>query len=331
MSYSSFQSIFNEFNNLNALIIGDVMIDAYIWGKVERISPEAPVPIIRATRRDYRLGGAANVALNIQALGASPIICSVIGDDDEGKRFINILSERNITSAGIVVSSDRPTTVKTRLISANHHMVRVDEESEENVNPQEQAALLSKIGELLPKCDVVIFEDYDKGCINQEVIKYTVDLAKKNNIPTVVDPKKRNFMEYYGVTLFKPNLKELKEGLKIDFDVSNSADLEHAVAQLVSHLGCQGALITLSENGVYITNGKGQHHVPAHIREIADVSGAGDTVIGIAALCVALDLPSRIIAELSNLGGGLVCEHVGVVSIDKAQLLSEAEINIPFG
>lgn len=328
MNYTSFTSIFDDFNTLNALIIGDVMVDAYIWGKVERISPEAPVPIIRATRRDHRLGGAANVALNVQALGPNPIICSVVGDDSEGRRFIDRLGERGISSDGIVVSTNRPTTVKTRLISANHHMVRIDEESEEDMNSTEQNALLAKIEAELPKCQVVIFEDYDKGCINPEVIKFTVELARKHNIPTVADPKKRNFLDYHDITLFKPNLNELKEGLKIEFDVTDQTELENAVGKLVEKLNCGGAMITLSEHGVYITNGKGSHHVPAHFREIADVSGAGDTVISIAALCVALGLPTRLIAEISNLGGGLVCEHVGVVSIDKAQLLQETEASV---
>lgn len=325
MNYNSFQSIFDDFYKLNALIIGDVMVDAYIWGKVERISPEAPVPVIRAIKRDFRLGGAANVALNVQALGANPIICSIVGEDEDGRRFINRLGEKNISSDGIVVSTDRPTTVKTRIISANHHMVRIDEESEENINSNEQSALLAKIEALLPKCQVVIFEDYDKGCINPEVIKFTVELAKKHNIPTVVDPKKRNFLDYHDITLFKPNLKELKEGLKIDFKVSDQTELENAVDKLMNHLHSDGALITLSEHGVYIANGEEKHHITAHVREIADVSGAGDTVISIAGLCVALGLPSRLVAELSNLGGGLVCEHVGVVSIDKTQLLNEAE------
>ena len=328
MNYSSFSSIFSDFNKINALIIGDVMIDSYIWGKVDRISPEAPVPVVRVTKRDYRLGGAANVALNVQALGANPIICALTGDDENAERFEKRLEERSISSDGLVKSNERPTTVKTRVISANHHMVRIDEESTRGITESERKQLLNKIESLLPKCQVVIFEDYDKGCIDQQIINNTVELAKKHGIPTVVDPKKNNFLEYKGVSLFKPNLKELKEGLKIDFEVENKSDLENAVAKLQSILQCKSAFITLSEHGVYITENGTHHHIPAHIREIADVSGAGDTVISIAGLCVALGLPAKLTAELSNLGGGLVCEHVGVVSIDKKLLQQEAELTL---
>ncbi len=324
MSYSNFNQIFNAFEGLNVLIIGDVMIDAYIWGAVERISPEAPVPIVRATKRDYRLGGAANVALNIQALGANPILCAVVGEDDGGLRFKERLNINEITDKGIVKSNERPTTVKTRVLSGHQHMVRVDEEADHLLSKKEETALLQKIEALLPSCQVVIFEDYDKGVITKNVIKKTVELAQLHQVPTVVDPKKRNFLAYKGTTLFKPNLKELKEGLKLDFEKNNQAEIEKAVDLLLEKLGSKGSLITLSERGVYINYREERHLIPAHLREIADVSGAGDTVISIAALCVALDLSPKIIAALSNLGGGLVCEHVGVVPIDKNDLLQEA-------
>lgn len=325
MNYTTFQSIFNDFNGVNVLIIGDVMIDAYIWGKVDRVSPEAPVPVISVTKKDFRLGGAANVALNVQALGANPIICSLLGNDDEAVRFEQRLVDRNITAKGLVKSTERPTTVKTRVISANHHMVRIDEESTENITIQEKEALLHKIELLLPTSNVVIFEDYDKGCIDAEIIKKTVDLANKLNIPTVVDPKKRNFLNYKHTTLFKPNLKELKEGLKVDFDIRDQLALENAVNDLKRKLDCKSAFITLSEHGVYFSDENYNSHFPAHVREIADVSGAGDTVICIAALCVAVGLPANLVAQLANLGGGLVCEHVGVVTLNKQQLLDEAE------
>ena len=328
MKYNSFETLFNHFNTINALIIGDVMIDAYIWGKVERISPEAPVPVVRVTKRDYRLGGAANVALNVQALGANPIICSIIGNDEEASRLEKQLHTVGISAEGLIRSDERPTTVKTRVISANHHIVRIDEESTSDITVKEKAFLLKKIELLLPKCDVVIFEDYDKGCIDAEVIQKTVALAKTHNIPTVVDPKKRNFLDYKNTTLFKPNLKELKEGLKLEFDATNSKELIAAVQQLKQTISCDVALITLSEHGVMISDNHSNHHIPAHVREIADVSGAGDTVISIAALAMALQLPSKLVAELSNLGGGLVCEHVGVVTINKQQLLKEAEKGI---
>jgi len=315
---------FDDFTSLNVLIIGDVMLDSYIWGAVERISPEAPVPIVTVKKKDYRLGGAANVALNIASLGAKPILCALIGDDDDGRKLLQRLEEGGISKEGIVVSTHRPTTVKTRIIASAQHVVRVDEESDRVVDLAEEGEIMSRIAKLLPACKVVIFEDYDKGVLNASIIAKTVALAKKNGIPTVVDPKKRNFLFYNGVTLFKPNLKELREGLKIDVEAAKLSSVEDAVAQLKEKLNCSGVMLTLSEHGVYIDFQQEKVKLPAHAREIADVSGAGDTVVSIAALAVALQLSPKQVAALSNLGGGLVCQHVGVVPINKDELLSEA-------
>jgi rfaE bifunctional protein kinase chain/domain len=320
------QKIFEDFNSLNVLIIGDVMLDSYIWGAVDRISPEAPVPIVTVKKKDFRLGGAANVALNVASLGAKPILCALIGDDDDGKKLIQRLDEGKISKEGIVVSAHRPTTVKTRIIASAQHVVRVDEESDKVVNEQEEIELMKRIEKLLPSCQVVVFEDYDKGVLNASIIAKTVLLANKNSIPTVVDPKKRNFLSYKGVTLFKPNLKELREGLKIDVEAANQSSVESAVEQLKEKLNAAGVMLTLSEYGVYIDFQNEKIKLPAHAREIADVSGAGDTVVSIAALAVALNLSPKQIAFLSNLGGGLVCQHVGVVPIDKEELLKEALI-----
>jgi rfaE bifunctional protein kinase chain/domain len=320
----SVQKIFEDFNSLNVLIIGDVMLDSYIWGAVERISPEAPVPIVNVKKKDFRLGGAANVALNIASLGAKPILCALIGNDEDGKKLLQRLEEGKISKEGIVISNHRPTTVKTRIIASSQHVVRVDEETDRIVNQEEEQQVWQRIEKLLPTCQVVIFEDYDKGVLNASLIEKTVALAKSNNIPTVVDPKKRNFLNYKEVSLFKPNLKELREGLKVDVDAGNQTSVEHAVGQLKSKLNAQGVMLTLSEHGVYIDYQNEKVKLPAHAREIADVSGAGDTVVSIAALCVALGLSPHQIAALSNLGGGLVCQHVGVVPIDKQELLEEA-------
>ncbi len=318
------KKIFDGFNELNVLIIGDVMLDSYIWGAVERISPEAPVPIVNVKKKDFRLGGAANVALNVSSLGAKPILVALIGDDDDGKKLIQRLDEGRISKEGIVVSSHRPTTVKTRIIASHQHVVRVDEESDKVVNAKEEKDVMLRIEKLLPSCHVVIFEDYDKGVLNASIIEKTVALAHKNKIPTVVDPKKRNFLSYKGVTLFKPNLKELREGLKIDVEAGNQTMVEDAVDQLKEKLTAAGVMLTLSEHGVYIDFQNQKVKLPAHAREIADVSGAGDTVVSIAALTVALKLSPQEIATLSNLGGGLVCQHVGVVPINKEELFKEA-------
>lgn len=318
------QKIFEDFNSLNVLIIGDVMLDSYIWGAVDRISPEAPVPIVRVIKKDFRLGGAANVALNVASLGARPVLCALIGDDEDGKKLLRCLDDSKISKEGIVTSTHRPTTVKTRIIASHQHVVRVDEESDKVVNAQEEQELLKRIEKLLPHSHVVIFEDYDKGALNAAIIEKTVALASKHKIPTVVDPKKRNFLSYHGVTLFKPNVKELREGLKVDVETANHSSVEAAVDQLKKKLNATGVMLTLSEHGVYIDYALEKVKLPAHAREIADVSGAGDTVVSIAALAVALNLTPREIAFLSNLGGGLVCQHVGVVPINKEELLKEA-------
>ena len=324
MQPRSLPDIFKSFNDLRVLIIGDVMLDSYIWGAVERISPEAPVPVVNVKKRDVRLGGAANVALNIQALGAIPVLVALFGADDSGKKLQAILHEQNMPTDGLVTSFDRPTTVKTRIIASEQHVVRVDEESDKIADANEEIQLLKRIEKLLPTCQVVIFEDYDKGVLNSSIIEKTVALAANLGIPTVVDPKKRNFLAYKGVTLFKPNLKEMREGLKVELESGNQKQLEKAILLLRERLSIDGVLASLSEHGVYIEFNDEKILLPAHPREIADVSGAGDTVVSIAALCVALNLPAKQIAALSNLGGGLVCQHVGVVPVDKEELLQEA-------
>jgi len=318
------EKVFESFKGLKVLIIGDVMLDSYIWGAVERISPEAPVPIINVKKKDFRLGGAANVALNVLSLGATPILCALIGDDDDGEKLLRRMAEQGMSKEGIITTVDRPTTVKTRVIASHQHVVRVDEESDREANASEEKAMLDKISKLLPQCQVVIFEDYDKGAINASIIQQAVTLANKHNIPTVVDPKKRNFLAYKNVTLFKPNLKELREGLKIDVSASNQEQVEQAATTLKEKLQARGVIVTLSEYGIYVDFENQKVKLPAHEREIADVSGAGDTVVSVVALCAALKLDAKTIASLSNLAGGLVCQHVGVVPIDKDELMHEA-------
>lgn len=326
MNETEIRSLFEKFKGLKVLVIGDVMIDAYVWGKVERISPEAPVPVVRVTAKEDRLGGAANVALNIAALGAEPLICAVAGIDQKGEVLADLLSEKGMSAEGIVYSDERPTTVKTRVISNHQHIVRVDEESHAPLSVKEESAVLERIEALMDsqKPDVVIFEDYNKGLLTANLIEAAVAAAAKRGIPTAVDPKKENFFTYRGVTLFKPNFKELVEGLKLELIKGNKDGLEAAVREMENRLNNKISLITLSEQGVYIKADGSHHHLPAHIRKIADVSGAGDTVISVAALCLALGTAPEFMAALSNLAGGLVCEKVGVVPIDKERLEAEA-------
>lgn len=326
MKNPDIKTIFDSFNQFNILIIGDVMIDSYMWGKVNRISPEAPVPIIMSTSQENRLGGAANVALNVQALGANPILCSVIGNDSKSKTFYNLLKKRKLSNEGILEDDNRKTTIKTRIIADNQHLLRVDEESDHELDTATEKTFIKHILTILSDKSVhaIIFEDYDKGCITPTVIKSIVHFANQNNIPTLVDPKKRNFMEYKNVTLFKPNFKELVEGSKIDIKKGDFEGIFAAAQKLHTELSAKYLLITLSELGVYISYNGSYKTLPAEIRDIADVSGAGDTLIGTASLCLAAGLEPELIAGISNLAGGLVCEKIGVVPIHKEQLLQEA-------
>mgnify|MGYP000420312232 CR=1 FL=1 len=313
----------SKFNGLKVLVVGDVMIDAYYFGKVERISPEAPVPVVAVDKKEKRLGGAANVAMNLVALGAKPIVCTVVGNDKDGEDLIELFHQYGVGTSGIVKSKDRVTTVKLRVISQATQMLRIDSEDTKPINNVENYELVERIHQLLIDADVLIFEDYDKGVLTAEnIAKITAD-ANHRGIPVVVDPKKRNFNNFNGADLFKPNLKELKEGLKVDFDVDDKPALEQAVKTLMHTMQLKHAMITMSEHGVMITDGNAFHYISAHFRKIADVSGAGDTVISVAALCFALKLDIKTTAEMANLAGGLVCEDVGVVPIDKAKFEQE--------
>ncbi len=324
---NSIDSVFEAFSRLNVLIIGDVMVDAYVWGEVSRISPEAPVPVMRIDKEEQRLGGAANVAGNVQALGARPILCSVIGDDINGKIFEEILQKRGLDKKGIIKSNNRVTTVKKRLLSGSQHLLRVDREFEVPLNRNERNSLVERAEMLLSQADVLIFEDYDKGVLNKTAIREIMNMAGKRGIPVVVDPKKKNFMSYKGAALFKPNIKEIAEGLKVELDAGDEQALAEAVTVLRKKLDLKYVLITRSERGVYMDAGEKKLAIPAHVRAISDVSGAGDTVVSTAALCLALGLPPEFIAGLSNLAGGLVCEHLGVVPVNKEQLFHEAVKN----
>lgn len=309
------------------MIVGDVMVDAYLWGDAERISPEAPVPVISVTRKEQRPGGAANVALNIRSLGGNVAVASVVGDDSAGKNLIHLFKDNGVGTDVIIQSSQRVTTVKTRIISHQQHMLRVDEEQTGDLSAEDENRLLETIKVYISsnKPDVILFEDYNKGVLTESLIAKIISLANEKSIPTCVDPKKNNFFSYKNVTLFKPNLKELREGLKTDIDKNNDRQIVDAVYELERRIGNKISLITLSERGVFYKSGDEYEILPAHVRNISDVSGAGDTVIAVAALCLAAKLPVKKIAAISNLAGGLVCEYVGVVPVNKEQLLNEAK------
>jgi D-glycero-beta-D-manno-heptose-7-phosphate kinase len=330
-------SLFEQFKDFNVLIVGDVMIDHYLYGKVNRISPEAPVPIVELQSTEERLGGAANVALNIKALGATPYLFSVIGDNTEGDTFLELMEQQGLNTQGILQSSERQTTVKTRIMAGTHQMLRLDSEIKTDLNEKDRHELLRSIHSLLEKKKIhaIILQDYNKGVLSLPVIQRMMLHGTKRNIPTAVDPKKNNFFEYKNATLFKPNLKEIKDVLPFEIN-PNLESLQHAADYLRTQLAQQFTMITLSEKGLFLEEnteggrnpdegGKvvaGKIH-PTQSRNIADVSGAGDTVISIAALSLAASFDKDTLALLSNLAGGQVCESAGVISVDRAQLQRE--------
>lgn len=324
MTEKELNQIFEDFNKLKVLIVGDVMIDKYIYGKVERVSPEAPVPVVDVQREDSRLGGAGNVVLNISSLGSTPILCSVVGDDDAGNELIEIFNQNGLSTDGIIKSPNRKTTIKTRIIGNQHQLLRIDSEIKDDLDNHDNDLLINRFEKLINDVDVVIFQDYDKGVLCSANIPNLISIAKGANKHTIVDPKKNNFFEYQGTDLFKPNLKEIKDGLDKD-KLETINDIKLSINELEKRLQNKHTMVTLSERGVLISHESQFSHIPAHVRNISDVSGAGDTVVSVAALCLALELSPNILAELSNLSGGLVCEEIGVVPIDKSRLLFESK------
>ncbi len=327
MSAINFHDLFNSFSSIKVAVIGDVMLDTYCWGKVERISPEAPVPVVSVTGKEQRIGGAGNVALNLQALGAQVSLISVTGNDEEADKLSDLLKQHFINDAFVVKSNDRITTNKTRVISRNQHMMRLDAEITTPLNKLDEQQLLQSFKNyiLQEKPNIVILEDYNKGVLTLHAIHEIISLCKENNILSSVDPKRKNFFAYQGVDIFKPNLQEAKEGLNIIGDELNADLLNHIHTELKKQLHHKISFITLSEKGVYFQNEQAAEWIPTHIRQIADVSGAGDTVIAVASLVYAATDDVKLMAEMANVAGGLVCEEVGTVAINKEKFLEECE------
>lgn len=325
MESSVIDNFFTAISGKKILVVGDVMIDSYVWGKVERISPEAPVPIVSVIKREERLGGAANVALNLLSLGAEPILCGLIGNDNGQQLFGKLMQDNGLKAEGIFIAHDRPTTIKTRIIGGKQQLLRIDEETSQPVNGRLEQDFLEHVKQLCRQnnFDAIIFQDYDKGSLTPSVISLVTDYGLQKRIPVLVDPKRRNFMAYRGVTLFKPNFKEFCEGLKVELDKDDREGIFRAAARFLTEQHIQYLLLTLSERGVMLIDTYQYYAIPAHVRDIADVSGAGDTVISVAALCMAAGMTPYQAASLANLAGGLVCEKVGVVPITRQMLEKE--------
>lgn len=320
--------IFEEFKNAKILVIGDVMIDCYLTGKVSRISPEAPVPIVNVQSRSYRLGGAANVALNLKSLGADPILCSVIGSDSKAKVFYNLMEDCDLTSDAIVPMYGRRTTIKYRIIGNNCHIVRVDDERVQELKEREKRQFLTTVEQIIDHnvIDAIIFEDYDKGLFSKDLISEIINFAHKKNIFVAVDPKEKNFNNYTNVNLFKPNMKELSKGLHVEENAELSLEEIHELAKdFAEKQNIDKVMVTMSSRGIafYDRENDKFFHQPAFQRRVSDVSGAGDTVISVSSLYLLKGHTVEETCLASNLAGGLVCEYVGVVPINGAQLKSE--------
>lgn len=317
--------LFQTFKNKKILVVGDVMLDRYMIGNVTRISPEAPVPIIELTQEEDRLGGAANVALNIVALGAQVILGSVIGNDPQGSQIKKLCQTAGIDDKAIYSTSTRKTTVKTRIIGNKQQLLRIDSEVKDYLTSEDEIAFLEQINSIVASgIDAIIFEDYNKGLLTQKVIDNIIQLSHEFGVITAVDPKKNHFSSYQGVTLFKPNLKELKEGLGLQFQFpEQKTEFEKAIGILHQKIKNTYTFVTLSEYGVAISDHTKVDYYDAHVRTISDVSGAGDTVIAVATLCLVAECTIQEVAQISNLAGGIVCEKSGVVSIHPNELKSE--------
>ena len=315
------KEIINRFKNLKSLVIGDAMVDTYLLGEVTRISPEAPVPVVTLKERENRLGGAGNVVMNIKSLGAKATLCAVTGNDPDAVLLKELMKKNDLDTSFVFMDESRITSTKSRIISQGQHLMRIDNEVNTEISEIIQKKIFSAIKDQIKEYDVIIFQDYDKGMLTAGFIKSITDLANQNHIPVAVDPKRNNFHSYNNVTLFKPNLKELQDGLNVQINKNDLSQIDSLIEKLRKMNNMKLAMITLSDKGIYINDGSIGKLIPTPAKNIIDVSGAGDTVISIASLCLATKVPLDQTALLSNIAAGIVCEQVGVVPVDKNILL----------
>lgn len=317
-------SLQTAFAGKKILVVGDLMLDRYLRGVVNRQSPEAPVPVVDISEEETRLGGAANVALNLASLGAEPLLCGGVGDDHWGAECRSMVKAAGWDDALVLTLTGRKTTVKTRVIGNDQHLVRVDREQTHALTEAQRGQALELILASLGECDALIFEDYDKGFLDASLIREVVAAAVQRNLPVVVDPKFRQFMDYEGVTLFKPNLKELCEALHIQINKNDVDSLQAAMQELRKMMPHQITVVTLGDAGIAALESTGHFlTLPARPSKVQDVSGAGDTVVAVLTLGLIAGLPLPELLRLATLAGGLVVEQVGVVPVNAQQLLAE--------
>jgi rfaE bifunctional protein kinase chain/domain len=327
MDMNHFNQLFDGFATTKIGVVGDIMLDTYWWGSVDRISPEAPVPIVSLQRKETRVGGAANVALNLRALGAPTTLFAVVGMDAEAGELNALLKAEGINTQYIHSSASRVTTNKVRIMGRNQQMMRLDHENTHDINEAESKALLDNFYAYVEKEQpaLIILEDYNKGVLTKDIIETIIAYCNQKGIPTAVDPKQKNFLAYKNCTLFKPNLKEVKEGLKMEIPTVDLVHMQQVHQALQAALQHTISFITLSEHGVFYAQENKDALIPTHIRNIADVSGAGDTVIAVASLVYAYSKDMALAADIANIAGGLVCELVGTAPIDKNALATEVK------
>jgi len=308
-----------SFDGKRIAVVGDMMLDGYFWGDVKRISPEAPVPVLEVEDEFFRFGGAANVAYNILTLGGIPVPIGVIGKDTYGNIFTSLIKEKNIEDKGIITDNERPTTTKTRVIANHQHVVRIDKESKAYINGKIEQKLLTYLESELDKLDGIILQDYNKGILTPSLITKIISLANKKNILITVDPKFDNFFEYKNVTVFKPNRKETETVLGIR--IKDDKDVSSAGRNLLNKLNSEYVLLTLGESGIAVfEKGDKERRMPTKARKVADVSGAGDTVISTLTIGLAAAANIYEACFLANYAAGIVCGEVGIVPIEKERL-----------
>lgn len=316
------KSLFDAFRGKKVAVVGDLMLDRYVWGSVSRISPEAPVPVLEIESESARLGGAANVANNIKSLGAEPVPFGIIGADAAGEQLLEVLREMKLSTDGIITDRDRPTTVKTRVIAHSQHVVRMDYELRRDIGERIVEAVMKALLSMNDGIDAILLEDYNKGMLTRELLSRVIDFGRRSGKVVTVDPKQGNFFEYRNVTVFKPNRKEAEGALGIPAGTDDQA--EAAARELRKRLDCENVLLTRGEKGMTLIEKNGNVvHFPTKARRVADVSGAGDTVIS--TLTVALISGATMIeaAAIANHAGGLVCGEVGIAPVEKERLFEE--------
>ncbi len=317
----------NNFYGKRIAIIGDLMLDGYFWGDVSRVSPEAPVPVVEIDNEFFRFGGSANVALNILRLGGTPFPIGVIGNDSDGKTVLDLMKEANIDSRGIFIDDSRPTTTKTRVIAGTQHVVRIDRESKDYINSKLEEQIINLLNKEVENIDAIILQDYNKGVLTDDIISMIIDLGNKHDKIISVDPKFINFKKFQDVTIFKPNKKETEDilGLRIISD----EDISFAGNELLKLLNAKYVLLTLGEKGIALfEKGNKEIRIPTKARKVADVSGAGDTVISTITYALTTGATIREAAYIANYAGGLVCEEVGIVPIEHDKLFDTLFENI---